>query len=60
MVTNVELVKNLDEQEEEYKLLRNRLVQLEHKLYQVEEQTKEVKEKVKGKHKQVDIEDEVP
>ena len=51
MVTNVELEKKVTQKEEENKLLKNRLSQLEEKLDQVEEMTKEVKCKVEGKKK---------
>ena len=59
-VTNVELAKKMNEQEEENRLLKDRLAQLEEKLDQVEENTDEVKGKVEGKKKEVAIEDEAP
>ena len=57
MVTNLKLAKKVNEQEEENRLLINRLVQLEEKLDQVEEKIDEVKDKIEGKKKEVSIED---
>lgn len=63
MVKNVELAKKVEDREEENRLLREQLVEMETKLDVVQAKTEEVSEKVKvseGKEKVVAIEDEVP
>lgn len=50
----------MSKKEEENRLLKYRLAQLEEKLDQVEETTKEVKGKVEGKNKKIAIENEKP
>lgn len=61
MVTNAEIAKKVDEKEEENRLLKARLAQLEQK---VDDKTEEVKDKIEeknkeDKNKEVLIEDEV-
>lgn len=63
MVTNTELEKKVDDQEEENRVLREILVEMESKPRAVEEKTEEVSKKAKeskGKGKSVAVEDEVP
>lgn len=60
MVTNAKLAKKVEDQEEEYRALRERLDQLAMKLVEVEVKTEEVHDKVGDKGKMVAIEDEVP
>ncbi|GLJ08687.1 hypothetical protein SUGI_0093680 [Cryptomeria japonica] len=60
MVTNVELAKKVEDQEEENRVLRERLDQLAMKLAKVEVKTEEVHDKVGDQGKIMAIEDEVP
>lgn len=59
MVTNAELAKKVDDQEDENRLLKERLEQLDQKLGVMEVMTADVSGKIEEKGKMVAIEDEV-
>lgn len=60
MVTNTKLAKKVEDQEEENRLLRERLTQLELKVDEVDVKAEEEKEMIEGKKKEIPLDDEVP
>ena len=66
MVTNVELAKKVEEQEEDNRSLRERLAQLEQLLSEVQDTTDKVKDKMEqkeekeAKEKDIELEEETP